>query len=67
MSSNRAAVSACMRRLTGVAPWGARSLVGAVVGGGVVIVVVLWRRRRRRRRWWTGWFLVVDVVENAYS
>ena len=25
MSSNRAAVSACMRRLTGVAPWGARS------------------------------------------
>ena len=25
MSSNRAAVSACMRRLTGLAPWGARS------------------------------------------
>ena len=25
MSSNRAAVSACIRRVTGVAPWGARS------------------------------------------
>ena len=25
MSSNRAAVSACIRRVTGVAPWGTRS------------------------------------------